>query len=108
RKIAEKFELKADASSARSARPAPNMEAYALYLQGLRFWNKRTPDDIEHAAKLFKQAIDKDATYAAAHAGLASCYVLLPDYANRPTSEYFPLARAAAGKALELDPNSAD
>jgi len=95
RKIADKFELKVDGNSARAARAAPNMEAYALYLQGLQFWNKRTKVDIEKAAKLFNQAIDKDATYAAAHAGLALCYVLLPDYANRPTSEYFPRARAA-------------
>jgi serine/threonine-protein kinase len=108
-KIAEKFELKVgDTAAPATRRAAPNMEAYALYLQGLHLWNKRTKTDLEKAAQLFNQAIDKDATYAAAHAGLASCYVLLPDYAQRPTSEYFPLARAAAGRALELDPTSAD
>jgi len=110
RQIAERFELKTSAGSASSAasRPAPKPEVYALYLQGLHFWNKRTKGDLETAAQLFRQAIDRDATYAGAHAGLAACYALMPDYSLRPSSEYFPLARAAAGKALALDPSSAD
>ena len=109
RKIAERFELKMDSGSATPAlRRAPNPDAYALYLQGLHLWNKRTKEDIEKATQLFKRAIDLDATYAAAHAGLASCYALMPDYASRPQSEYFPMARAAAKQALELDPSSAD
>ena len=109
-KIADKFELKpATAASNSAGRPAaPNQEAYGLYLKGLHRWNKRTKEDLEVAAQLFKQAIDKDPTYAAAYAGLASTYALLPDYASRPQSEYFPLARAAAEKALTLDPASAD
>jgi len=86
----------------------PTPEVYSLYLQGLHLWNKRTKDDLEKAAQFFKQAIDLDASYAAAHAGLAACYVLLPSYALRPQRDYFPLARAAAAKALELDANSAD
>jgi TolB-like protein/Tfp pilus assembly protein PilF/predicted Ser/Thr protein kinase len=110
RKIAERFELKAgDVSTVKATtRPAPKPEVYALYLQGLHLWNKRTTEDIEKAAQLFKQAIDQDASYAAGHAGLAACYALLPSYALRPQKDYFPLARAAAGKALELDPASAD
>jgi serine/threonine protein kinase/tetratricopeptide (TPR) repeat protein len=109
-KIADKFELKPAATASTSAphAAAPNQEAYGLYLKGLHAWNKRTKEDLEQAAQQFKQAIDKDPTYAAAYAGLASTYALLPDYASRPQSEYFPLARAAAEKALALDPGSAD
>jgi TolB-like protein/tetratricopeptide (TPR) repeat protein len=111
RKIAERFELKVGGSES-SASPAraraPNPDAYQLYLQGLHLWNKRTKDDLEKAARLFNRAIDQDPTYAAAYAGVASCNALLPDYASRPSSDYFPLARAAAAKALELDPTSAD
>src|SRR5262249_21645058 len=108
-KIAERFELKTTREpSAATHRSAPNQEAYALYLRGLHSWNKRTKDDLEKAAQLFNQAIDKDPTYAAAYAGLASSYALLPDYASRPQKEYFPQARAAAEKALDLDPTSAD
>jgi TolB-like protein/Flp pilus assembly protein TadD len=109
-KIAERFELNTGGDSAASvkSRPIPKPEVYALYLQGLHLWNKRTKDDLEKAAQLFKEAIDQDASYAAAHAGLASCYVLLPSYALRPQKDYFPLARAAAGKALGLDASCAD
>jgi adenylate cyclase len=84
-KIAEKFELKPAAEAASgAAHPAPNQEAFEFYLKGLHSWNKRTKDDLEKAAQLFNQAIDKDPTYAAAYAGLASTYVLLPDYGSRP------------------------
>ena len=109
-KIAEKFELKVgnDASGAPVQHAAPNQEAYALYLKALHIWNKRGKEELQHAAQLFNDAIDKDPTYAAAYAGLASCYVLLPDYSSRPQSEFFPQARAAAEKALALDPESAD
>jgi len=109
-KIADKFELKpvTPVSTSVAHQAAPNQEAYGLYLKGLHHWNKRTKDELEEAAQLFKEAIDKDPTYAAAYAGLASTYALIPDYSSRPQSEYFPLARAAAEKALTLDPASAD
>jgi TolB-like protein/Flp pilus assembly protein TadD len=108
-KIAERFDLKpTNQAAAATPHAAPNQEAYALYLKGLHAWNKRTKDDLETAAKLFNQAIDKDPTYAAAYAGLASTYVLLPEYSSRPQDEFFPLARAAAEKALTLDPSCAD
>jgi len=109
-KIADRFELKpsGEPSSTASRQLAPNQEAYAFYLKGLHAWNKRTKEDLAQAAQLFKQAIDKDPTYAAAYAGLASTYVLLPEYSSRPQSEYSPLASAAAEKALALDSSSAD
>jgi tetratricopeptide (TPR) repeat protein len=109
-KIAERFDLKATNQTAGAAtnRAVLNQEAYALYLKGLHAWNKRTKEDLDAAAQLFKQAIDKDPTYAAAYGGLASTYVLFPDYTSRPLNEYSPLARAAAEKALALDSSSAD
>jgi len=60
---------------------------------------------LKKSAQLYQQAIDKDPTYAAAHAGLAAAYLLIPQYSlsSRP-STYNPLARAAANRALELDP----
>jgi len=109
RKIAERFQLKIEGGHATSSvRRVPNADAYALYLQGLHFLNKRGKENIEKAAQLFKQAIDLDATYAAAHAGLGACYALLPDYSSRPQSDFFPMARAATKQALELDPSCAD
>jgi len=79
-----------------------NPEAYALYLKGRSYWNKRTLSDLETAVSYFNQAIAKDPGYALAYAGLADTYAVLPDYGGSP-SEDIPKANAAARKALELD-----
>jgi adenylate cyclase len=79
-----------------------NPEAYALYLKGRSYWNKRTLSDLETAVSYFNQAIAKDLGYALAYAGLADTYAVMPDYSGS-TSEDIPKANAAARKALELD-----
>jgi TolB-like protein/Flp pilus assembly protein TadD len=83
--------------------PTANTEAYELYLKGRFFWNKRTGADLKTGAEYFKQAIAKDPNYALAYAGLADCYVLFPGYGASTPQESYPLAKAAATKALELD-----
>ncbi|MBI3418170.1 MAG: tetratricopeptide repeat protein [Verrucomicrobia bacterium] len=80
-----------------------NLEAYDLYLRGRYFWNLRTGADAQRAVGLFQQATEKDPKFAAAYAGLASSYMLLPNYAAVPVREAHPKARAAARRALELD-----
>jgi TolB-like protein/Tfp pilus assembly protein PilF len=84
-------------------------EAHKLYLQGRVFWNKRTEAGLRKAIELFQQALEKDPTYAAAHAALASSYMLLPQYSEGlRTSQYRPLVLASANRALELDPSCAE
>jgi serine/threonine protein kinase/tetratricopeptide (TPR) repeat protein len=78
-------------------------EAYQLYLQGLYFWEKRTPEALDKARDCFNQAIAKDPNYALAYAGLAGYYYVLPDYEYVSTTEVIPKARAAAEKAITLD-----
>jgi TolB-like protein/Tfp pilus assembly protein PilF len=90
--------------SALSARPTENGEAYQRYLLGRYFWNKRTATDFEKAIEYFNQAIEKDPNYALAYAGLADAYVLLSGYGEGRPNDTFPPAKAAAMKALELDP----
>jgi DNA-binding winged helix-turn-helix (wHTH) protein/Tfp pilus assembly protein PilF len=87
------------------AHPA-NAQARDLYLQGRYYWSKRTPDDLHKAVDYFTQAIVHDPGYAEAYVGLADCYNLLREYTGMPDSEAFPRARAAAAKAVELDPKS--
>ena len=88
-------------------KPTNNTEAYQLYLKGRFHWNKRTLANNKTAIKYFTQAIEKDSQYALAYAGLASTYVLLPEY-TVPAKEALPKAEAAAQKALELDPTLAE
>jgi TolB-like protein/Flp pilus assembly protein TadD len=83
-----------------------NPEAYEFYLRGRHQWNKRSRDGLQLAIHYFQQAIERDPRYAAAYAGLADAYSVLPGWAFAHPSEAFPLAHAAALKALELDESS--
>ncbi len=104
RRIAER--LQSDSAPIKSRAVTP--EAHKLYLQGKLFWNKRTEAGLKKAIDLYQQALEKDPTYAEAQAGLASSYYLLPQYAaGLRASQYRPLARAAADRALELNPDCA-
>ena len=81
-----------------AARPAPSPEAYEAYLRGRYYWNKRTEDAIRRSQALFRQSIDADPSFAPAWAGLADAHNLVGQA---------PEAKAAAQKALELDPDLA-
>lgn len=108
-KVQEVLQVKLLGGSPRSA-PAgtDNLEAYDLYLRGRHFWNLRTGTDAERALGMFQQATEKDSNFAEAYAGLASSYVLLPNYASVPTREAIPKARMAARRALDLDERLAE
>jgi adenylate cyclase len=80
-----------------------NLKAYNLYLKGLYHFNKLTKEGLERAIEYFKQAIDKDPTYAQAYTWLAESYQWLGVNGQLPTKEAFPKAEAAVRKALELD-----
>jgi Tfp pilus assembly protein PilF len=83
-------------------------EAYQLYLKGLYYWEKRTPETLDKARDFFNQAIQKDPSYAMAYVGLANYYVAAPDYGPIPEREAAPKAKAAAEKVLSIDSSSAD
>jgi TolB-like protein/DNA-binding winged helix-turn-helix (wHTH) protein/Tfp pilus assembly protein PilF len=83
-------------------------EAFQAYLQGRFFWNKRSPEGLVRSIEFFEQAIDKDPLYAGAYAGLADAYALRGGYFSIPQSEAIFRARAAARKALEIDPSLAE
>ena len=82
--------------------------AYDLYLKGRYFWNKRTEEGFHQAADYFQLAIDKDANYAQAYAGLADTFSLMSTWYMGPQNELMPKARAAALRALELDEGLAE
>lgn len=84
-------------------RPTDNLEAYQAYLRGLFLWNQRTDESVHAAIEQFQQAVELDPGYALAHVGLADSYLVLGNFGTyRPDSRY-PLARAAALRALEID-----
>jgi TolB-like protein/DNA-binding winged helix-turn-helix (wHTH) protein len=107
REVADEIQITLDEHKPGAAQPPPvpqNYESYDLYLKGQYFFNKRTQPDLEEAVRYFQRATDKDPKYARAYAGLAACYALLPDYSGQPDSDFIANARAAALKALDIDP----
>ena len=84
-------------------------EAYSLYLEGRYLWNKRPGDVVWQALDRFERAIAIDPRFAPAHAALASVYGTLGawEFGVLPPVEALTKARAAATRALDLDPELA-
>lgn len=83
----------------------PPRPAEDLYLKGMYTFNKRTPESLNQAVDSFNQAIALDPNYAAAYSGLADSYNLLREYSLMPPEQAYPLALAAAQRAVQLDPD---
>lgn len=85
--------------SALTKRYTDSADAYHLYLKGRYHWNKRNYDGLAEAARLFRNAIERDPGFALAYVGLADATMMGADMAR---------ARIAINRALELDPNLAE
>jgi serine/threonine-protein kinase len=109
-KIAESLQAKLSDAEQKvlDSRPTKSTEAHQLYLRARFLMEKRTADDVKKAAEYFKQAIAQDPIYAATYAGLADCYVLLPNWEPGSHAAYLSKARAAANQALQIDSDLAD
>lgn len=105
-----KLKLLSREKASLSKQPTENTEAYQLYLKGRYYWHQRTEEAVKKGVDCFQRAIDIDANYVLAYAGLADSYSLLglSEYSTLPPTEAFPKARAASMKALELDSTLAE
>ncbi|MFN2532888.1 MAG: protein kinase [Pyrinomonadaceae bacterium] len=86
-------------------------EAYQLYLKGRYYFNKRTDEGMQKSLEYFQQTIEKDPSFALAYSGLADTYDLLGGTdagGNMQPNEALPQAKAAALKAMEIDPSLAE
>jgi tetratricopeptide (TPR) repeat protein len=88
-------------------RPPP-IEAQRLYVKGMDDFRQRTAGSLNRALREFTGAIQKDPDYAEAYVGLADTYNLLREFTLMPAKEAYPLADAAAKKALSLNPRLAE
>jgi tetratricopeptide (TPR) repeat protein len=84
--------------------------AYTLYLEGRYLWNKRPGDVVWQALDRFERAIAVDPNFAPAYAALAGVYGALGawEFGVLPPAEALSKAKAAAARALELDPKLAE
>ena len=93
-----------DLSRIRSVNP----EAHDLYLKGRFYWNLRTAGGVKESIAFFEQAADRDPNFALAYAGIADAYNIGNILGIYSAKESLPQAKAAANKALALDPSLAE
>ena len=86
--------------------PAVAPEGYENYLKGRYYWNKRSDENLTRAIGYFEQATHQDPQYALAYAGLSDCYAIISAeiFGTMPAADAAPKAKAAALRALEIDP----
>lgn len=89
-------------------RETENADAYQAFLKGRYHWNRFTAEDFGKALEQFLEAVRLDPRYAQAYVGVADYYNWGAIFGNGPPHEYFPQAKAAAIKALELDDSLAE
>jgi DNA-binding winged helix-turn-helix (wHTH) protein/TolB-like protein/Flp pilus assembly protein TadD len=93
-----------DAQRKRLARrDTTDAEAWQLYLNGRYHWDRKTEDGILRSIEFYQAAAARDPQFALPHAGLADAYAVLGVFNVRPPTAVFPLSRAAAERAVELD-----
>lgn len=85
-----------------------SVEAYNYYLQGLFYWNKRTPEAVYKAIDYFDRAIGECDTYINALACLANCYTYLGTIGHLPGERAFMIAEKYALRAIDLSNTRGD
>jgi TolB-like protein/Flp pilus assembly protein TadD len=95
---------KANLANAEPVNPA----SYQLYLRGRYLWNQRTEEGLQKSIAYFQQALVADPSSAASYSALADAYNVLGNWGMVPPRQAYPQAKAAAGKALELNARLAE
>ena len=103
-----KLKLSGESEQKFAKKYTDNSEAYQLYLRGRFHYAKRTKDDILKGIEYFRQAIQLDPNYALAYATIADSYNSMGKNADLPPRDVLPQAKAAATRALEIDPTLAE
>ena len=106
-------EIAAAISEALEVRLAPraqavHTEAYQWYLKGQYHRAHFTPESLAKAKECFEHALAIDPKYAVAHAGLANYEYTLAGVGLKSWAEVAQPARAAAQRALALDPANSE
>jgi TolB-like protein/class 3 adenylate cyclase len=83
-------------------------EAYLLYLQGQALMWKTDEDSLRRSLEFFKKALQTDPTFARAYAGMARAYIGIGSEDFMSWLDACNLGRAAAEKAIAMDPGLAE
>jgi tetratricopeptide (TPR) repeat protein len=85
-----------------------NPDAYDHYLKARYHLAQLTPADLRQSVSGFRHAVALDPQYARAWLGLASAQFRIPIAGEAPPMEFYPQAKVAAQRALEIDPALAE
>jgi adenylate cyclase len=85
-----------------------SVEAYDLYLRGRAKQIQFGLSSLKESVGYFEQAIVKDRSFAPAHAALAAAFAMRSGFFARDIAEEVVQMRAAAEKAIQLDPMLAE
>ncbi len=86
-------------------RPPINPAAHDAFLRARYFFDKQ---DFAHSMAYFQQAISIDPGFASAYAGYATALDAGTTFGLGPPAVLMPKARAAAQRAIQLDPQNGD
>lgn len=82
--------------------------AHDLYLQGMYYWDKASPESYEKSLDYFEQAVRADPSCAEAYAGVGAYYAIEGDEGLMRPGESWPKSRAAYEEAKALNPDLGD
>ncbi len=88
--------------------PTHDLEAYRLHATGRALLDRRTEGGMRDGLRCFHEALERDPAYAPAWVGVADVWGFLTAYGFEASDTALQEAEAAADRALELDPGSAE
>ncbi len=89
-------------------RYTPQLAAYEAYLKGKYQQAKVTPESLELARRCYEQASELDPAFGMAHVGIGYYWLSLAHFGRYSVRECASAMRAAAQRALQIDPSLAD
>ncbi len=88
-----------------ASRPTENMKAYDYYLRGEEYQKRsHLESDKRTAISMFEKAVELDPTFALAYARLSNAHRFMYWYYHDRSNARLAMAKEAAEKALELNP----
>lgn len=108
--VARALSIEIDAVQRRRLRDVGTDDAAARreYLKGRYKLGKSDEASFRAALEHFRAALDRDPAYADAWSGLSDAYDHLAGIGALPSGQAYPRARAAAERALDIDPDLAE
>jgi eukaryotic-like serine/threonine-protein kinase len=85
-----------------------NRDAYDLYLKGIQYADQATDEGQTRSIETLEKAVQLDPQFASAYARLALTYTIYFMGGGLEPRQFYPKAKAAARRALEIDDTVSD